>query len=61
MTKDEAKKAVDQAMRARQLTTPMTSGALLQFCQEMYLTPNFRSGTNRLQDIREWAKRWQDR
>ena len=59
MTKDEAKRAVEAELQARQLSKPMTSTELLTFCQEMYGRLQFRSRSDRLQDIRGWAENWQ--
>lgn len=59
MTKDEAKSAVEAALRARKLTKAMTASEMLIFCQEMYVQLQFRSKSDRLSDIRGWAERWQ--
>jgi hypothetical protein len=59
MTKDEAKAAVESELRKRRLTKRMTPAELLTFCQEMYSHLQFKSKSDRLQDIRSWAERWQ--
>jgi hypothetical protein len=37
----------------------MTTAEMLVFCQQMYDRLQFKSKSDRLQDIRGWAENWQ--
>ena len=61
MTKDEAKRALETELRSRKLAKPMTLEELNVFCGEMYKRLEFKSHSERLADILNWAEGWQSK
>jgi hypothetical protein len=59
MTKDEAKRAVEEKLRKQQLTKPMTETEMTAFCQAMLRYVELES-KGALSDIRSWTQSWQD-
>jgi hypothetical protein len=55
MTKDEARRAVETELWARNPKQRMTPTVMVMFCQEMHS----RHLGNTLSDIRYWAELWQ--
>ena len=61
MPKDEARRALEAELRSRKLAKAMPIEELNVFCEEMYKRLEFKSHSERLADILEWAKAWQSK
>lgn len=59
MTKEDARRFVEQELSSSKLAQSMSPSETLLFCQRMYNQLDFKSRSDRLGDIRAWAENWQ--